>query len=192
MVLSQNELLKAVENEGLAFDPPLEQGQIGPTGIDLRLGPEFTVFKAASGVRLSIAEGIGEIAAAQLWETHELQEHDQFDKLSTYVLEPDEFILARTLERVTIPAHLVASIEGRSSYARLGLSAHQTAPWIHPGFDNHITLEMRNNGKFNIVLTPRIDRPCQLTLFRLTSKLSDDQVYRGQFQKQAGPFRIKK
>ena len=107
MVLSKNELLEALANEGLKFDPPVEQGQIGPTGIDLRLGPEFTVFKAAPGVRLSIAEGMAGIAAAQLWETAELEEFDQYHKISTYVLDPGEFILARTLERVTIPAHLV-------------------------------------------------------------------------------------
>ena len=82
MVLSQNELLEAIENEGLTFDPPLKQGQIGPTGIDLRLGPEFTVFKAAPGVQLSIAEGIADIAAAQLWETHELEEFDKYNKIS--------------------------------------------------------------------------------------------------------------
>lgn len=192
MVLSQNELREALESGGLKFDPPLEEAQIGPTGLDLRLGPDFTVFKEAPGVQLSIADGVSDIAAAQLWETHELEERDQFDKLATYVLDPGEFVLARTLERVTIPSHLIASVEGRSSYARLGLSMHQTAPWIHPGFSNHITLEIRNSGKFRIVLTPRIDKPCQLTLFRLTSALAEDKVYKGQFQKQTSPFRIKK
>ena len=192
MILSQNELQEALDSGGLEFDPPLVKGQIGPTGIDLRLGPDITIFKEAPGVSLSIADGIDAIAAAQLWETHELEEHDQFSKRSIYVLEPGEFILAKTLERVTIPAHLIASVEGRSSYARLGLSMHQTAPWIHPGYSNHITLEIRNSGKYKMELTPKIDRPCQLTLFRLTSALSDDKVYKGQFQKMTTPFRVKK
>ena len=168
------------------------RGRLDPQESTSALGPDITIFKEAPGVKLSIADGIDAIAAAQLWETHELVERDQFGKRSIYVLEPGEFILAKTLERVTIPAHLIASVEGRSSYARLGLSMHQTAPWIHPGFSNHITLEIRNSGKYKMELTPRIDRPCQLTLFLLTSALSDDKVYKGQFQNRATPFRVKK
>lgn len=176
----------------LIFDPQIEPQQIGPTGIDLRLGPQFTVFKKAKGVRLSIAKGIGDIAEAELWKTHDLEEYDQFGKRSSFSLEPGEFVLGRTLERVSIPANFVASVEGRSSYARLGISVHQTAPWIHPGFNNHITLEMRNSGQFTLDLTPTIDKPCQLTVFTLTSPLPDEKLYKGQFQKQIGPFRIKK
>ncbi len=54
---------------------------------------------------------------------------------------------------------------------------HQTAPWIQPGWNGQITLEIRNSGPLNIELTPLEDMPCQLTFFQLTSVLSDETAY---------------
>lgn len=62
----------------------------------------------------------------------------------TVLLEPGEFALARTTESVRIPAHLVARVEGKSSWARRGLLVHITAGFIDPGFCGTITLELAN------------------------------------------------
>ena len=43
-----------------------------------------------------------------------------------------------------IPAHLVARVEGKSSWARRGLLVHITAGFIDPGFYGTITLELCN------------------------------------------------
>lgn len=59
-------------------------------------------------------------------------------------LRPGEFALARTTELVGIPAHLVARVEGKSSWARRGLLVHITAGFIDPGFYGTITLELAN------------------------------------------------
>ena len=62
----------------------------------------------------------------------------------TVLLRPGEFALARTTELVGIPAHLVARVEGKSSWARRGLLVHITAGFIDPGFYGTITLELAN------------------------------------------------
>lgn len=62
----------------------------------------------------------------------------------TVLLKPGEFALARTTELVGIPAHLVARVEGKSSWARRGLLVHLTAGFIDPGFYGTITLELAN------------------------------------------------
>jgi len=54
---------------------------------------------------------------------------------------------------------------------------HQTAPWIQPGWNGHITLETRNSGQFKIELTPLDDMPCQLTFFQLTAELDETMAY---------------
>src|SRR5437867_12520812 len=72
---------------------------------------------------------------------------------------------------------MIALVEGRSTYARMGLSMHQTAPWIQPGWSGQIVMEMMNNGALTIELTPLIDRPCQLTLFRLSRALPAQLAY---------------
>ena len=70
-----------------------------------------------------------------------------------------------------VPNHLIARVEGRSTYARLGISMHQTAPWIQPGWEAPIVLEIMNAGALTVELTPVLERPCQITFFQLTSEL---------------------
>lgn len=123
-----------------------------------------------------MVEGIGSLAETGLWDEVVL-EIDKMGKKPHFDLEPGEFVLALTHEHVWIPRHLIAMIEGRSTYARAGLSMHQTAPWIQPGWDGQITLEIRNSGNNRISLTPLDDMPCQLTFLQLTSKVPAKDAY---------------
>lgn len=75
-----------------------------------------------------------------------------------YILKPGEFVLAQTLERLTIAKNIGMLIEGRSTLARLGIGVHNTASLIHPGHaDSIITLEIFNVGNFNIELIKGAD-----------------------------------
>jgi dCTP deaminase len=105
------------------------------------------------------------------------QGRDNFGKIEQFDLDPGEFILAKTYESITIPKNLIALVEGRSTYARMGLSMHQTAPWIQPGWNGPIILEIMNNGPLVITLTPLKDRPCQITFFELKSDVPADALY---------------
>jgi dCTP deaminase len=177
MILSQPEIRAAVESGEIRFDPPLEEKQWGEASVDLRLGLKFTKLIGDSSVTFSMTKGIGPIARTGLYHEETFEFQNKFGKRRTYVLDPGEFILALTYEHVWMPRHLIAMVEGRSTYARVGLSMHQTAPWIQPGWDGQITLEMRNGGPFKIELTPVDEMPVQLTFFRLTSELKEDQAY---------------
>lgn len=55
--------------------------------------------------------------------------------------------LSHTLETVTIPSHLVAKVEGKSSWGRLFLQVHSTAGHIDPGFSGQVVLELKNLGR---------------------------------------------
>lgn len=192
MILSQPQIREAVERKEIRFAPGLEDRQWGEASIDLRLGLKFTKFKPAPNVTFSMAGGIGAVADTGLWHEETFELRDKFGKRRTYVLEPNEFILAQTYEHVWIPRHLIAMVEGRSTYARVGLSMHQTAPWIQPGWDGQITLEIRNSGQFKIELTPIDDMPCQLTFFQLSSEVPESAAYGSRttdvFQNQTSPI----
>ena len=178
MILSQPEIRQAVENGKIIFDPPLEDRQWGEASIDLRLGFKFTKIQPAKGATFGLADGgLATIADSGLWSEQVLQETDTFGKRQKFILEPDEFVLALTHEKISLPNDLIALVEGRSTYARVGLTMHQTAPWIQPGWTGHITLEIRNSGPLNIALTPTLDMPCQLTFIQLTSALGSDMAY---------------
>ena len=180
MILSRVDLEKEVNSGELAFEPPIEANQWGEASIDLRLGFDFTKINEVKGATFSVASGLAAIGGSKIYTKRKLRPKDEFGKPETFVLEPNEFILALTYEYIKMPNHLVGLVEGRSTYARVGLSMHQTAPWIQPGWSGHITLEIRNSGPLAISLQPLIDRPCQLTLFPLSSRLEDSQAYGAQ------------
>ena len=97
-----------------------------------------------------------------------------------------------TLERIRIPDDVVGLVEGRSSWARVGISIHVTAPKIDPGFDATITLEMYNFGKIAVDLRAGIDQPAQLMLVRVTTPLKEQELYghgdHDRFQHQTSPI----
>lgn len=192
MILSKPDLRRAVENGEIKFDPPLEEHQWGEASVDLRLGFKFTRLKEIKGFKVSVADGLGGLASSGFWEEMELRETNEFGHRQSFPLSPGEFILAMTYETIHVPNNKIALIEGRSTYARVGLSMHQTAPWIQPGWRGPIVLEMMNHGPLTIELTPMIDRPCQLTFFELTSGLRSGDAYGGRptdvYQDQDRPF----
>ncbi len=77
-----------------------------------------------------------------------------------FILHPNNFVLAVTLEWIRMPLHLSAYVTGRSSWGRHGLII-ETAPGVHPGFTGCLTLEMANVGDVPIKIRPGT-RICQL------------------------------
>jgi len=109
------------------YDPALIQ----PNSLDIRLGSHFVWYVPGDTVidpyeRESVCADVEEVVADSI------------------VLAPGQFLLAKTLEAIELPDDVVASIEGKSSIARLGIELHQTGGWIDAGFQGTITLEMCN------------------------------------------------
>lgn len=144
---------------------------------------------------MSVAEGLQGVAGSNLWKTRELKADDGFGHPESFEIQTGQFVLAKTLESVKIPRNMIARIEGRSTYARVGLSMHQTAPWIQPGWSGPIILEIMNNGPLKLKLVPTEDRPCQITFFRLTSEVPEAWAYGAKsadaYQDQEHPLRPK-
>jgi len=167
-MLSKPDILKSIREGGLEIHPQIDEADINQVSVDLRLGQKFTTFKPpAHMAAIQMDEALWD--ASEMWDTRE--------ETDRYLLEPHSFILAHTLESVTIPGDLVGLVHGRSRYARIGLSIHVTAPKIDPGFSNTITLEMFNHGDIPIVLRPKVDKPAQLVLFRLSQALPETELY---------------
>lgn len=189
MILTRKEIKAAVESGEIRFDPPLEDKQWGAASVDLRLGYKFTKIQP-SDHKIPLAKGIKQISG--LWYEETFDHTDRFGKRRAFCIEPEEFVLAQSYEHIWIPRNLIARVEGRSTYARVGLSMHETAPWLQPGWDGQITLEIRNSGPLNIELMPLDDMPCQLTFMRLESELDPDQGYGSKptdaFQHQTAPL----
>jgi dCTP deaminase len=189
----QSSLKRAVEEGHVVFTPALTDDQWGPASVNLRLGFSFTKLNEIPGAKISVAGGLRSLSQGGYWATKTLRDVDEHGKPEAFDPLPNEFVLAMTHEVVKVPNDMIALVEGRTTYARVGLSMHQTAPWIQPGFEGPIILEVRNSGPLTIVLTPLVDRPCQLVFFKLTEPLPDDLLYGARatdiYQRQEHPLK---
>jgi len=160
MILSDRELEHRLDDD-LVIEPLLDpELQIQPASIDLRLGNEFVEFDRANVPYIK----------PETFENTDKTTTDTFiDDGDEFVLHPGDFVLGTTLESVSIPDDLVASIEGRSSLGRLAIVVHATAGWVDPGFEGDITLELSNLGNTPVALSPG-SRVAQLVLMELTSE----------------------
>lgn len=171
MVLSRRDILRRIEKGDLIFDPPVADSAIKQVSIDLRVGRIFTKFRSRE-------ELPGHLAAIRFTPDIFLQS-DIWERTATnsYFLQPQGFVLAKTHEFVQLPNDLMGLIEGRSSWARIGLGVHVTAPKIDPGFRGTITLELNNYGPLPIELRAGIDDPCQLILLAISTPLTSAEAY---------------
>ena len=136
--------------------------------VDLLLGRYFTILKEKPPYITSIQMD------PSIWGSEDLWEEQECD---VFKLDPGQFVLAQTLERVKIPDSLMGMVEGRSSFARLGIAVHLTAPKIDPGFEGTITLELANFGTVPFTLRAEIDKPVQLLLAKITTQLGENELY---------------
>lgn len=162
--------------------PPLDPttDPYNTTAIDLRLHHEILIPKKLPfAIDLRSGGSIAELFHEGNYEKRVIHEGE------SWTLDPQRFILGRTLESVELPqlpGHrpLAARVEGRSGFARLGLLVHFTAPTIHAQFRGPIALEMLNLGPNPINLW-RGAGICQLILEEVTTPpITSKSKFRGQ------------
>lgn len=88
------------------------------------------------------------------------------------ILQPWDFMLWATKERIWLPDDLIARVEGRSSIARIWVMVHITWWYVNPWFgwedQSSITLEIKNVN--NVPVALRADmKICQIIFERLDS-----------------------
>ena len=160
MILSDRDLRARLASGDLVVSPlGDEKLQIQPASIDLRLAHDFIVYRPAQVTCLDPREPSTIDQAAERIHVPEGE---------AFILHPGEFGLGSTLERVVLPADLVAHLDGRSSIGRLAVVVHATAGFIDPGFDGQITLELSNIGAIPVKLYPGM-RIAQIVLYQMSS-----------------------
>lgn len=139
MVYSDVDIKKLLK-EGKIKIKPLKKDQIGPASIDLTLSDEWYFFKE---------KFIGELV--DLKKTDFKKAHKKV-KGEMIILGSGEMCLGKTVEKITLPPDIMGHLEGRSRYARMGVSIHITSSIVQPGSNNHQVLEIVNLAPFPIVL----------------------------------------
>jgi dCTP deaminase len=170
MILSNVGIQAAIDAGDLIITPeptprrPEEDRRSCPydtCSVNLRLGSHISITKPGKPITLDFRKPGAALFLPEIFDTITIDQ-------GGYALAPHKFTLARTLERVHLPIRearrtFAARIEGRSTFARVGLLVHFTAPTIHAGFEGTITLEMINLGEYPISLFPGMEI-CQLII----------------------------
>jgi dCTP deaminase len=159
----------ASRDEGrLIVSPLLSPEQVRDMSVDLRIGNQFITFRRHTQ---------GEMNPFKITrqELHRFQERRVVPFRTTFVLHPGVLALAATFEYVRLPNDVEAQVEGRSSWARLGLQI-ATATCVEPGFSGVITFELSNVGNMPIQLYPGV-RVAQMILRETLSPV--EKAYQG-------------
>lgn len=162
MILSGEQIREYIR-QGRILIEPFDERLIGPSQVDLRLGSKFRIFRATNLVDPSDRNSIEE--NTELVDT----------KGTPFVIQHGQLILGITLEKVAVPNDLVASIEGRSSIARMGVFIHISSGHVNPGSGSRgpipVTLEILNMNPAPVKLYPGM-RICQLLFYTMDRAVS--------------------
>lgn len=134
-ILVDHEIRAEIAAGKLILDP-FDDALIQPNSYDVRLSERFSWHERSDEV---IDPYQSESVLSSLVHVSE----------DSIVLQPNQFILGATLEKICLPRDIVGQLTGKSSLARLGVMVHVTAGFIDAGFSHppaQITLEIVNVG----------------------------------------------
>jgi dCTP deaminase len=165
----------------LTVTPLLDEAQIGPGSIDIRLGFRILLYKKT---RVSTVDVTDIPRISQMEVQHYAEVDVPFH--SKFVLHPNELILAGTFEYICLPYDLFAVVVSRSSWGRLGLLV-ATASVVHPRFKGCLTLELCNMSETPITLHPGL-AVGQLVIYEVDAS-EESESYEGRYLCPTGPER---
>lgn len=162
MVLSDVDIRRYIDSGKIRITPSLPPEQFGSCSVDFRLGSEFNVFEHSRFPYIDLAsrksvEGIMRKIAVEPGEP--------------FILQPREFVLAITEEKLELDDDVLGRLEGRSSLGRIGIIVHGTAGLFDPGWSGKATLELSNLGRMPVALYPGM-RICSFTFEQVSTRVS--------------------
>ena len=149
-VLVDTEIYELLKNNELKIIPIISlEKQLGSTSFDIRLGTSFQIYLLTKYGETNYQDNQinGKVQNSKMID---------LDFLDSITISPGQFILGHSMEYLKLPTNIAGQVEGRSSFARLGLQVHMTASFIDPGFEGVLTFEISNTGPNPITLFPGV------------------------------------
>lgn len=131
-MLTAREIAKMVESAELGW-----AGELRGDGLLLRLGAPLQPLEspvAAPTVDLANQQSIDRLY------------RPPWQEWGSFVLPAGEMALCQAAQPLRLGAGVAGAIGTLSHLARVGLAAHVASPWVMPGWDGHLTLELLNHG----------------------------------------------
>jgi len=130
VVLGYERILELIKNGSLIEN--VDEKNIQPSGVDLRVKCIYRLKNGGFfGTNDRMTPDVESIS-------------DKFgEKIK---IEPNEFVLVETMEKVNMPKDVMAIVLPRSSLFRCGVSLHTAV--VDPGFQGTLTFGMKNLSEF--------------------------------------------
>lgn len=155
MILCDIEIATSIEHHEIGVEP-YDETLLQPASLDMRLDRYFRFYDDWHDIG----------ATGPVVDPKSPDRRTKQIEADEYVLRPQGFVLASTVEKVRFPSHMVGRIEGKSSLARMGVFIHVTAGFIDPGFEGYVTLEVFNGNPNPVKLYAGMP-VCQMSFHRL-------------------------
>jgi dCTP deaminase len=130
---------------------------IDQVSMDFHLGKRILIPTMGRDVVIDIRQGVNK----EMYKEINLKVGDPI------TIRPGQFFIGETLETLTLPNDIIGRLEGKSSFARLGIVIHQTSARFDPGWDGPAALELRNNSDNDVVIYCG-DKICAFAFERLS------------------------
>ena len=183
MILSDTEIRDEIEKGNIVVSGWEGDLYIGPSSLDLHLDNKAIIIPALNnpGDKYRAFEIGQNMSILQT-------KHDDWDDIQ---INPGDFMLLSTKERIVFPHDISGFVQGRSSIARAGLQIH-AAGFVDPGFEGTITLEVTNMTQVPLIV-PKNIRICQMVFARSSSisEMAYNKKKDSKYQGQSGPVASK-
>lgn len=164
MILGDRDLKYYLEKGWIKIEP-LKDDSVRENGVDLRIGEEIARFKKTDKVFDSSSK---------------IEDYYEIEKGKEFIIAPYEHVLLTTEEFISLPNDIMAFVNLRSSFARLGLFIPPTI--VDAGFQGQITIELIGSA-FPVKLHTG-DRFIHLIFARTLTPV--EHPYGGKYQNQKG------
>lgn len=138
MILGTDILLKLVKEQNLVENLS-ERELTNPegAGFDLRIGE---LYKIKGNAFLGIEER----------QTPEIESVAKFGESTSHTIQPGEFYLAKTIEKVNTPQNITINFKPRTTTFRSGL--HIRTGNVAPGYKGELIFGIKNDGSIPVTL----------------------------------------
>jgi dCTP deaminase len=164
MILTDKDVLKEIKDNNIKITP-FNKSNLEGSSYDLTLDNKFKFFKR--------------VRSFPIKDDSDYKKITQMKTMKKLILNPGEFVLGITKERIKLSGDIAGWLSGRSRFARLGLLVHITANFVHPGVNNKQVLEIYNASPIPLEIYPGT-RICQI----IFERCSGSEKYKGKFATQ--------
>ena len=170
--LTKKEITDLIKTKAIEFEPAIDQFQLQPNSVDLRVGWNFYIprtWEYNNLGRVALPDDYLDYnSKKESYKIIRLTEGQYFEIL------PGEFVIISTLEKIKLNAgNVIASLFARSSAIRRGFIVESGT--IDARYDGYLMLPVRNNTWNKIIRLYPGERICHLVFHELKSELTKEE-----------------